>query len=132
LGTKVVIPSELGAARKAERTVLGEVAKRGYSEGATFAIKLAVEEAINNAIKHGNKFDPAKVVEVTFDVGAEQTVILVTDQGEGFDPDSLPDPTADENLEKPTGRGVMLMRAYMDEVRFNQKGNQVRMTKRNT
>lgn len=128
----MVIPSELSAAKDAERKLLAEVARFGYSEAATFAIKLALEEAINNAIKHGNKLDPSKPVEVCFEVGPAEAVIVVSDQGDGFDPCSLPDPTADENLEKPTGRGVMLMRAYMDEIRYNAKGNQVLMRKRST
>jgi serine/threonine-protein kinase RsbW len=121
----------MDAAQGAEEKLLEEVARYGYSEAATFAIKLALEEAINNAIKHGNRYDPNKVVDLTFQVGPDKAVVTVTDQGDGFDPASLADPTADENLEKPTGRGVMLMQAYMDEVRFNEKGNQVLMVKRN-
>ena len=58
--------------------------------------------------------------------------MTITDQGSGFDPAALPDPTTEENLQKPTGRGIMLMRAYMDEVRFNEKGNQVHLVKKNT
>jgi serine/threonine-protein kinase RsbW len=121
----------MDAAQGAEEKLLEEVARFGYTEAATFAIKLALEEAINNAIKHGNRYDPNKVVDLTFQVGPDKAVVTVTDQGDGFDPGSLADPTADENLEKPTGRGVMLMQAYMDEVRFNEKGNQVLMVKRN-
>jgi len=132
LAATVVIPSELSAARQAETKLLQEVAKYRYSDSSVFAIKLAVEEAINNAIKHGNKLDASKVVRITYDVGPDQAAVTITDQGEGFDPATLADPTADENLEKPTGRGVMLMRAYMDEVRFNDKGNQVHLVKRNT
>ena len=131
LETSVVISSELDAAERAGSKLLDEVAKCGYRETVAFAIKLAVEEAINNAIKHGNKFDPEKRVDLAYDVGPDQTVITITDQGDGFDLGAVPDPTADENLEKPTGRGIMLMRAYMDEVEFNDRGNQVRMVKRN-
>jgi serine/threonine-protein kinase RsbW len=131
LATKVVILSKLSEARRAEQKILDAVARCGYDEAATFAIKLAVEEAVNNAIKHGNKFDPTKTVEVSFDIDAKHVAVVVCDQGDGFDPDDLPDPTSDENLEKPTGRGVMLRRAYMDEVVFNKKGNRVRMVKRN-
>jgi serine/threonine-protein kinase RsbW len=127
----VVIESVADAAERAERPLLEEVARFHYTEPATFAIKLAVEEAINNAIKHGNKFDPRKVVKFSYDVGPQRTVVMVADQGDGFDPDALDDPTLDENLEKPTGRGVMLMHAYMDEVQYNAKGNRVRMVKRN-
>lgn len=117
-------------ARKAENQLLSEVAEHGYDEAATFAIKLAVEEAVNNAIKHGNKYDRAKAVEISFDVGPDRAEVTVTDEGVGFHPENVADPTADENLEKPTGRGIMLMRAYMDEVCYNGKGNQVRMVKR--
>lgn len=127
----MVIPSDLSAAHKVENALLAEVAKCSYSEAATFAIKLAVEEGINNAIKHGNRFDEAKTVTLKYDVSEARTVITIADQGPGFQPDALPDPTADENLEKPTGRGVMLMHAYMDEVSYNGKGNEVRMVKNN-
>ena len=131
LETIVVIPSDLSAAHEAEKALLAEVACRNYSEAATFAIKLAVEEGVNNAIKHGNKFATDKTVKLAYEITDEQAVITITDQGEGFRPAALPDPTADENLEKPTGRGVMLMHAYMDEVAYNGRGNEVRMVKKN-
>jgi serine/threonine-protein kinase RsbW len=127
----MVIPSDLEAAGKLQRQVLGTVTKLGYSQGCAFAIRLALEEALCNAIKHGSGMDPRKAVEVEWDIDPRRAVITITDQGKGFDPSGLPDPTADENLEKPTGRGVMLMRAYMDEVHFNPRGNQVRMVKIN-
>ena len=131
LPTNVVIPSDLAAAHEAEKALLAEVAGCNYSEASTFAIKLAVEEGMNNAIKHGNRFDARKTVELAYDISKDRAVITITDQGAGFNPSAVPDPTADENLEKPTGRGVMLMHAYMDEVAYNCKGNQVRMVKRN-
>ncbi|MGC9455004.1 MAG: ATP-binding protein [Phycisphaerae bacterium] len=128
---KVVISSKLTEARKAEDALLSEVRKCGYSDSAVFAIKLALEEGLNNAIKHGNAYDPDKVVELDFDVTPRQASITITDQGEGFDPASVPDPTADENLERPCGRGIMLMRAYMDKVEYNRRGNCVRLLKHN-
>jgi len=128
----VVIPSKLDAAQEAENRLLEEVARNEYSEESTFAIKLAVEEALNNAVKHGNGFDASKTINLSFRVDGGEAVVTITDEGEGFDPRSLADPTAEENLQKPTGRGIMLMRAYMDEVRFNEKGNQVRLVKKNT
>jgi serine/threonine-protein kinase RsbW len=70
-------------------------------------------------------------VEVEYDIDPRRAIITVTDQGEGFNPAVVPDPTIDENLEKPSGRGIMLMRAYMDEVCFNNRGNQVRLVKQN-
>jgi len=128
----MVIESNPRAAREVEREVLREVVRCGYPESSVFAIRLALEEGLNNAIRHGNAFDPRKVVEVAFDVNEDRATITITDQGEGFCPDEVPDPTTDENLEKPCGRGIMLMRAYMDEVRFNSTGNQVYMVKRNS
>ena len=127
-----MISSNLGAARAAEETLLLKVANQGYDEAARFAIKLALEEGLSNAIKHGNRYDPKKNVEVHLDVDSERTVVRIIDEGGGFDPGGVPDPTADENLEKPTGRGIMLMRAYMDEVRYNKSGNEVHMVKRKT
>lgn len=128
---KVVISSKLTEARKAEDVLLSEVRRYGYGDSAIFAIKLALEEGLNNAIKHGNAYDPDKLVELEFDVTAQQAQITITDQGGGFNPDDVPDPTADENLERPCGRGIMLMRAYMDKVEYNRRGNRVRLLKHN-
>jgi len=129
---RMVIPSNLKAAREAEDKLLAAVCRCGFKEASTFAVKLALEEGLNNAIKHGNGYDASKTIEISFDVDEKHATITITDQGEGFDPGILPDPTADENLEKPCGRGIMLMRAYMDEVCYNERGNQVRLVKHNT
>ena len=127
----MVISSNLQAAREIEQKLLIQVANYGYSEADTFAIKLALEESLNNAIRHGNMCDPDKTIAVRFSIDSSRAAITISDQGKGFDPNAVPDPTADENLEKPCGRGIMLMRAYMDEVRYNKKGNEVYMVKRN-
>ena len=126
----MVIATDLQAARRVAEEVLTHVASNGYGEERLFAIRLALEEALINAVKHGNKFDKAKKITVTADVGAERAAITVADEGVGFNPAAIPDPTADENLEKPCGRGIMLMRAYMDEVSYNERGNEVRLVKR--
>ena len=128
----LLIPSDFIEARTAEEALLQEVSRQGYGEASLFAIKLALEEGLNNAIRHGNGLDPSKKVKLNYEVGRECVVIEIGDQGRGFDPQNVPDPTADENLEKPTGRGIMLMRAYMDEVRFSKDGKHVRMVKRRT
>ncbi len=128
---KMEISSDLQRARKLALELLGIVKYCGYGEACAFAIRLALEEALNNAVRHGNRMNPAKVVEVEYDIDPHRAIIIVTDQGEGFNPSSVPDPTTDENLEKPTGRGIMLMRAYMDQVCFNDRGNQVRLVKKN-
>lgn len=132
MAAKTLISSDLEAAKDFEEGLLREVARHGYSDTVAFAIKLALQEGLNNAIRHGNRCDPRKTVEIDFQVDKEQTSITITDQGRGFDPRKVPDPTTDENLQKPCGRGIMLMRAYMDEVRYNRRGNQIHMVKRNT
>ena len=125
----MVIASDLAAAKDLEEALLRQVARRGYDGADRFAIKLALEEGLNNAIRHGNGHDRTKQVEVRFSVTDRRVVIRIADQGRGFDPSGVPDPTTDENLEKPCGRGIMLMRAYMDEVKYNPKGNEVHMVK---
>ena len=109
--------------------LLDEVREKNFNSDEIFAIHLALEEAIFNAVKHGNKFDPAKSVDIDYRVTDEKCDIAVTDQGSGFSPDSLPDPRDEENLYKPCGRGVLLMKSYMDVVEFNKPGNKVHMIK---
>lgn len=128
---RMVITNDLKAAKIAEDQVLSLIQQSGYSEESVFAVKLALEEALTNAIKHGNAGDPAKTVTIEYSIAADRVVIVVSDQGKGFIPDTVPDPTADENLECPSGRGIMLMRAYMDEVEYSPAGNTVRMIKFN-
>ena len=127
---RIVIPSEPMQLSRVESRILSRLEALNYGERASFAIRLAVEEAVVNAIKHGNRMDKAKNVVITYSVDNEQCVVSVEDEGEGFDPDAVPDPTADENIEQSSGRGLMLMRAYMDEVKFNEKGNRVTMHKK--
>lgn len=130
LVNKLVIESDPKAARDVQNRVLREVERHGYSNASAFAIRLALEEGLNNAIKHGNRMAREKKVEVAFEIDADQVAITITDEGPGFNPGVIPDPTADENLEKPSGRGIMLMRAYMDEVQYDYQGRQVRLVKR--
>ena len=97
----------------------------GWPPSDIFAIHLAAEEAIVNAIVHGNRLDPAKKVHVECVVSPDVTRIAITDEGAGFDPASVPDCTSDERLEAPGGRGVMLMRSFMSRIEYNAKGNGV-------
>jgi len=127
----MVIPSDTESARCVEHRLLDELKGHGYCCAAVFAIKLALEESLHNAIEHGNGRDPKKKIEISYEIDPRQVSITVTDQGPGFNPDNVPDPTVDENLEKPGGRGIMLMKAYMDEVSFNDCGNRVCMVKCN-
>ena len=126
---KVTIHSIPIEVRRVEDTILPALSAKGYGERSLFAVRLALEEAIINAIQHGNRLDNTKKVTVGFTLGEDKVVISVADEGEGFDPDSVPDPTLDENLGIARGRGLVLMRAYMDSVQFNRVGNKVTMTK---
>jgi serine/threonine-protein kinase RsbW len=101
----------------------------GYSERDVFAVRLAMEEALVNAIKHGNGGDPGKEVRVSYEVTDERVLAEVEDQGPGFDPTSVPDPLLPENMERPCGRGLLLIRAYMTWVRYNDRGNRVTLCK---
>jgi len=104
----------------------------GYGQRDVFAVRLATEEALLNAIEHGNKKDKGKKVTVAYALDPQRSEITVTDEGEGFDPGSIPDCTADDNLTKSRGRGIALMRGFMDIVEFGEKGNTVRLVKFNS
>ena len=95
-----------------------------------FSIRMAVEEAVMNAIKHGNGEDSEKKVHVLVRLEPDRFYAKITDQGPGFCPDDVPDPTADSNLEKTSGRGVMLMKTFVDECRYNNCGNSVELVKK--
>lgn len=88
-------------------------------------ILVALTEAVNNALQHGNKSNPDTNIEVTFKVKDDTLVFTIKDQGVGFDPSTLPDPTDPKNIEKPTGRGIFLMRHLCDAVKFEDKGTKV-------
>ena len=93
---------------------------------------MAVREAMINAVLHGNAYDPAKRVNLTFEQTGGELIITIADQGKGLDPDEIPDPLAPENLMKQSGRGIFLMRAFMDEVRFRKldPGTEITLIKR--
>jgi serine/threonine-protein kinase RsbW len=101
----------------------------GYDPHALFGVRLALEEAVVNAIKHGHRGDTAKTVHVRYQLCERQLLVEVQDEGPGFDPEGLPDPLAPENLERPGGRGVFLIRHYMTWVAYNDSGNCVTMCK---
>jgi serine/threonine-protein kinase RsbW len=129
MATEITIPSDLAEARRVQERIEEALTASAYTEHDIFAIKLALEEALVNAIKHGNQMDPDKRVFVVFHVTAERFDIRITDEGEGFNPEDVPDPTAIENLERPCGRGLLLMRGFMTEVQYHGKGNVVTMAK---
>ena len=91
-------------------------------------VLIAMTEGVNNAIVHGNKLNPEKSVTVVCSIDQKSLVFRITDEGPGFDYDNLPDPTAPENIEKPHGRGVFLMRHLADECAFEDDGRIVELT----
>ena len=128
----VVISSDTLELEQLSQQLLAETAANDFSEEDIFAIHLAIEEAFVNAVKHGNKNNKEKQVKVEYSVTTDKLDISVTDEGEGFDPDSVPDPRCGENLYKSSGRGMLLMQSYMDLVEYNEKGNSVHMIKNKT
>ena len=124
------IHSDTDIARQLLEELLGQLGDRGWPEEDKFGVHLSVEEALMNAIKHGNQRDPEKLVFVEYRLSDELLFVQVEDQGEGFNPNDVPDPTLDENLELPSGRGLMLMRTFMSKVDYNAKGNRVTMEKK--
>jgi serine/threonine-protein kinase RsbW len=128
---KFDIASDLAASRDVQRAVLDALAAHGYSDNAIFAVKLSLEEALVNAIKHGNKLDPGKRVRVAAEIDNRQCQIVIEDQGPGFDRSAVPDPTAEENLTKCSGRGLLLIEAYMNKVEYSKGGRRVRLLKVN-
>jgi serine/threonine-protein kinase RsbW len=99
------------------------MSRAGFSEKDLFGVRLALEEAVVNGIRHGNGNDPGKSVRVRYQVNAVHVLAEVEDQGPGFNPKAVPDPLAPENLESPSGRGIFLIRHYMTWVKFNDRGN---------
>jgi serine/threonine-protein kinase RsbW len=124
-----VLPGTIPAVGQVCRLLLDQVRHRGFEGKDVFAIHLALEEALTNAINHGNRGDPDKTVSVECLITPEKFDISITDQGSGFDPESLPDPRQGENLYRTEGRGVLLIRAYMDVVEYNSLGNCVHLIK---
>lgn len=112
------------------RTVIDNLQHESLSDDDIFHIKLVLEEALINAIKHGNKLHPQLFVDVSINASHDRLEIVITDQGEGFDPNKVPDPTQEAQLSKTSGRGVFLIKKVMDEVQYFDEGRSVRMVKK--
>lgn len=116
-----VIASDTKAARQVLDEMLAQLEAQHWQQRDIFAVHLAAEEALVNAIYHGNDSDVAKNVHVVFRLSGDRIRIEIGDEGGGFDPAMLPDPTANDQLHVPCGRGVMLMRAFMSRVNSTNK-----------
>lgn len=123
------IPSDIDDAHMVAEQILERLEKFGIVQASSSNVYVALVEAISNAIRHGNKGDHDKHVEIKVELCPECATITVRDEGKGFDPRKVPDPCAPENLLVPCGRGVLLIRYIMDEVRFNKRGNEIVMIK---
>lgn len=123
------IPSQRGAGQAIVTLVLDQLKSNDWSERDVFGIHLALEEALVNAIIHGNGLDAGKEVLVKCRLDADRLRVEIRDQGTGFQAIDVPDPTDCENIERPCGRGIMLMRSFMTTVEYNDSGNCVSMEK---
>jgi serine/threonine-protein kinase RsbW len=126
------IPSRPEEGKVVLEEVMRQLAALRWSDRDLFGVRLALEEALMNAIKHGNGFDPNKDVEIVCRLATDFLHIEIQDEGPGFRLEDVPDPTDPENLEKPSGRGIVLMRNFMTHVEYNEIGNRVILEKRRT
>lgn len=129
IAAELTIPSDLAEVRRIQNEVKDALEASRYGERDMFHIELALEEALVNAIKHGNQLDPTKVVRVTYVVSEAVFEIRIEDEGSGFDPSDVPDPTLPENWERTCGRGIHLIRNFMTSVEYVGRGNVVTMSK---
>jgi serine/threonine-protein kinase RsbW len=125
----VIVESKPSALEPSCRVILAALEARGFSQDDVFAVHLALEEAFLNAVKHGNRMDPRKKVTIEYLVDPEKVEIRMTDEGPGFDPGRIPDPRVGKNLYRPEGRGLLLIRSYMDTVEYSEQGNSLRMVR---
>lgn len=125
----MVVGNTLTASEGVCHLVMAILEESGFGKEDIFAVHLALEEAFVNAMRHGNEMDPDKVVKIDYTVDSEKFEIWIEDEGAGFDPQSVPDPRCGDNLYKPNGRGLLLMRSYMDMVEHDERGNKVHMVR---
>jgi serine/threonine-protein kinase RsbW len=129
---KIVIKGLISELRDVGAKVLCLAQTLDYSDDDIFAVHLAIEEATVNAVKHGNKLNADKAITIEYEVTPEKIDIVVTDQGQGFDPETIEDPRCGKNIYKTGGRRVLLIKSYMNVVEYNKTGNSVHMIKLNS
>jgi serine/threonine-protein kinase RsbW len=129
---EIQIPSELQYVDPVVTYLMEHLGHFGIDEPADSNTCTALHEALTNAIRHGNQLDSGKKVTITVELTHQQATFTITDEGQGFDPSQICDPTEDEHLLHHCGRGLLLIRHYMDEVRYNERGNQVTMIKKSS
>jgi serine/threonine-protein kinase RsbW len=124
-----VISSDFGEVQRFLDQINGLLVARQYASRDLFAVRLALDEALTNAVKHGNQLNPDKKVLILYGVSDDWFEVTITDEGAGFNPEAVANPLASDNMERPCGRGLLLMRHYMSRVVFHPPGNKVTLTK---
>jgi serine/threonine-protein kinase RsbW len=132
LRVSYTLDSTLETVDNAEQAACRIATESGFDEDEVMQISMAVREAAVNAVLHGNAYDPSKKVKVDFERNGCALIITIRDQGKGLDPAKIPDPLAPENLLKTSGRGIFLIRSFMDEVQIlpSQTGTEIKLIKR--
>lgn len=128
------LDSTLDSVNMVEQTADQLAAKIGFEEDERHKITMSVREAAVNAVLHGNAYDPAKKIIVSYETTPDTLAITITDEGKGLSEQDIPDPLAEENLLKTSGRGIFLIRSFMDEVRIRdlQPGTEITLVKHKT
>jgi len=129
IGRSIVIESTPSTIVGVCERILSELEANHFSQEDIFAVHLALQESFLNALIHGNEMNAGKEIKIDYLLGPDRIEISMMDEGNGFDPDSIPDPRLGKNLYKTEGRGLLLMRSYMDVVKFNERGNRVHMVR---
>ncbi|MFC1792950.1 ATP-binding protein [Planctomycetota bacterium] len=127
INCSIVVESKSSAVVEVCKEILAKLEEHNFDKDDIFAVHLTFEEAFLNAVKHGNKNDPTKKVKIDYSVTSEKVEITITDEGHGFEPESVDDPRFGKGLYEPGGRGLLLMNSYMDIVKYNEEGNSVYM-----
>ena len=129
INSSIVVESKASAVVEVCNEILAKLEEHNFDKDDIFAVHLTFEEAFLNAVKHGNKSDPTKKVKIDYSVTPEKVEITITDEGNGFEPESVDDPRFGNGLYEPGGRGLLLMNSYMDVVKYNEQGNSVYMVR---
>ncbi len=129
ISESIKMPSDIKKIRKVIARIVDLLVERNVDKSHMFDIRLSVEEAIINAIEHGNKKDRNQTVDISFAIDDEKIELAVEDQGRGFDHTKMPDPTTNGNILRAHGRGVYLIHKLMDRVQYNDRGNRIKLIK---
>ncbi|NLI16533.1 MAG: ATP-binding protein [candidate division Zixibacteria bacterium] len=131
-GDTIIVPSDTTYLAEVDEFVESKLTAAGVSSSLTADLAISITEIVNNAILHGNKNDPKKLVTVTLKLGQDDVEVSIKDEGQGFEPDSIPSPIDEANLLNQVGRGIFIVRSLMDSVdfRFTSGGTEVILRKK--